>query len=56
MAKKKRDEYDDYAEEFGEDELETLYELLEDFPELEEYLDDILEYDDADFYSTGGDA
>lgn len=56
MARKKSDPFDDYADEFGEDNLEILEELLDDFPELGEYLDDILEYDDDDFYSTGGDA
>ena len=52
MARKKRTEFDDYADEYGEEELETLLELLEDFPELGEYLDDILSLDDEDFYST----
>ena len=47
---KKHNEFDDYAEEFGDDELETLMELLDDFPELDEYLDDILDLDDGDFY------
>lgn len=54
MAKKKPDEFDEYADEYGEDELETLLELLDDFPELGEYLEDILEFDDEDFYSTSG--
>lgn len=54
MAKKKHDEFDDYAEEWGQDELDELLELLDDFPELDEYLDDILQLDDEDFY-TGGD-
>lgn len=51
MPRKKRDEFDIYVEEYGEDELETLLELLDDFPELGEYLEDILELDDEDFYS-----
>jgi hypothetical protein len=49
MAKKK-DEFEEYAEEFGDDTLEELESLLEDFPELDEYLDDILDLDDGDFY------
>ena len=52
MAKKKRDEYEEYADEYGEDNLEILEELLDDFPELGEYLDDILELDDEDFYTS----
>ena len=55
MAKKK-DEFDIYAEEYGDDELETLLELLDEFPELDDYLMDILDYDDEDFYTTGGDS
>jgi len=50
MPRKEHNEFDDYAEEFGDDELETLMELLDDFPELDEYLDDILDLDDGDFY------
>lgn len=53
MARRKRDEFEEYADEYGEDELEALQELLDEFPELDEYLDDILELDDEDFY-TGG--
>jgi hypothetical protein len=52
MPRKKKDEFEIYAEEYGEEELETLLELLDDFPELGEYLDDILDLDDGDFYST----
>lgn len=52
MARKKRDEFDEYADEYGEDELETLLELLGEFPELGEYLENILEFDDEDFYTT----
>ncbi len=52
MARKKKDEFEIYADEYGEEELETLLELLEDFPELGEYLEDILELDDEDFYSS----
>jgi hypothetical protein len=52
MAKKKRDEFEIYAEEYGEDELDELMELREDFPELEEYLEDVLDLDDEDFYSS----
>lgn len=54
MARKKHDEFDEYADLYGEEELETLLELLDDFPELGEYLEDILELDDEDFYSTSG--
>jgi hypothetical protein len=40
-----------YVERYGEDALEDLEEYLEDFPELEEYInDDIFEMDDEDFY------
>lgn len=53
MAKKKRDEYDDYADEYGDDALEELLELIGEFPELDEYLEDILSFDDDDFYSGG---
>ena len=49
---KSKDEFDIYAEDYGEDELKTLLELLDDFPELSEYLDDIMELNDEDFYST----
>ena len=52
MARKKKDDFDIYAEEYGENELETLLELLDEFPELGEYLEDVLELDDEDFYST----
>ena len=52
MPRKKRDEFEIYADEYGEEELETLLELLDDFPELGEYLEDILSLDDEDFYST----
>ena len=50
MPRKKKDDFEIYGEEYGEDELETLMELLDEFPELTEYLDDILDYDDSDFY------
>lgn len=52
MPRKKKDDFDIYAEDYGEEELETLLELLDDFPELSEYLDDVLELDDEDFYSS----
>jgi hypothetical protein len=52
MPRKKKNDFEIYADEYGEEELETLLELLDDFPELGEYLDDILELDDEDFYST----
>jgi hypothetical protein len=52
MPRKKRDEFEIYADEYGEEELETLLELLDDFPELGEYLEDVLELDDEDFYSS----
>jgi hypothetical protein len=52
MPRRKKDEFEIYAEDYGEDELETLMELREDFPELEEYLEDVLELDDEDFYSS----
>jgi len=52
MPRKKRDEFEIYADEYGEEELETLPELLDDFPELGEYLEDVLELDDEDFYSS----
>jgi hypothetical protein len=55
----KRFDYDDFNDdelefinEYGEEELEELYELLEDFPEFEDYFDDIMNFDDEDFYST----
>jgi len=51
MTRKKKDDFEIYSDEYGEDELETLLELLDDFPELGEYLDDVLELDDSDFYS-----
>jgi hypothetical protein len=44
------DDYADYAEEFSEDDLELLLELMDDYPELDQYLDDILSLDDEDFY------
>lgn len=59
----KRSDYDDdyndneldFIDEYSEEELEDLYELLGDFPEFDEYgFDDILEYDDADMYPTTG--
>ena len=53
MAKKKRDEFDEYGEEYGEEALEELMELLGEFPELDEYLEDVLSFDDDDFYSGG---
>jgi hypothetical protein len=49
---KKRKQFDEYADEYGEDALEELMELLGEFPELDEYLDDIFSLDDGDFYST----
>lgn len=54
MAKRKKpkDEFEIYAEEYGEDELENLMELLDDFPEIGEYLEDVLGLDDEDFYSS----
>ena len=52
MARRKKDEFEIYAEDYGEDELEILLELREDFPELEEYLEDVLELDDEDFYTV----
>lgn len=53
MARKKHDDFDDYLDEYGEDNYDILMELLDDFPELGEYLDDILELDDEDFYEGG---
>lgn len=50
--KKKKDEFEIYAEEYGEDELETLLELQDEFPELVDYLNDVLELDDEDFYTN----
>jgi hypothetical protein len=52
MPRKKKDEFEIYSDEYGEEELETLLELLDDFPELGEYLEDVLELDDEDFYSS----
>jgi len=52
MPRKQKDEFDIYADEYGEEELETLLELLGEFPELGEYLDDVLEMDDEDFYTS----
>lgn len=49
---KKPDEFDIYAEDYGQDALEEFLELREEFPELEEFLEDILELDDEDFYTT----
>lgn len=54
------DEYDEFEEQFideySEEELEELYELLGDFPEFDKYgFDDILEFDDEDFYTPAGD-
>lgn len=50
MAKKKHDDFDEYADEYGQDELDDLLELLEDFPEIGEYLEDILDLGEGDFY------
>lgn len=50
MPRKKKSDFDIYEDNYGEEELETLLELLEDFPELSEYLDDVLTLDDEDFY------
>ena len=66
MPKKKNDHYHRYLddpadiqaetdepsdeEDFTTEELENLYELLGDFPELDE-INDILGYDDEDFYT-----
>ena len=42
---------EEYAAEYGDDALDELYELMEEFPELDEYLDDdFMDLDDADFY------
>ncbi|MCI0618935.1 hypothetical protein L0244_38675 [bacterium] len=46
----KRDEFDDYLDEYGQDAFDELMESLGEFPELD-YLDDILSLDDDDFYS-----
>jgi hypothetical protein len=49
------DDYDDdeleFIEDYSEEELAELYELLGDFPEFDDYLDDLFEYDDEDFYT-----
>jgi predicted house-cleaning noncanonical NTP pyrophosphatase (MazG superfamily) len=37
MPRKKRDEFEEYADEYGEEELKTLLELLDDFPDLGEF-------------------
>ena len=50
--KKEPTEFEIYAEDYGEDELETLLELLDDFPELSEYMESVLELNDEDFYSS----
>lgn len=47
------DEEIDFMEEYSEEELEALNELLEDFPEFEDFFEDILNYDDEDFYEGG---
>jgi hypothetical protein len=51
------DSFDDdemeFIEDYSEDELAELYDLLDGFPELDEYLDDIFSFDDEDFYSEG---
>jgi hypothetical protein len=51
------EEYDElsdreqYAEDYGDDALDALDEMLNDFPELDEYLDDDFgNMDDEDFY------
>lgn len=43
----------DFEEDFTETELEDLYDLLEDFPELDD-MDGILDFGDADFYTEEG--
>ena len=53
MAKKKLSEFEIYAEEYGEDELEELMELLDEYPDLGDYLDGVLQLDDGDFYEGG---
>lgn len=50
MPRKPKDEFDDYEDEYGPEALEELLESLGEFPELD-YLDDILELDDEDFYT-----
>jgi len=52
---KKRDKYYhhlDDEDDFTEEELADLYDLLGEFPELDG-LDEILDYDDEDFYTIG---
>jgi hypothetical protein len=54
----KRSDYDDdftneeieFMEKYSEEELDELYELLNEFPEFEDYFEDILDLDDGDFY------
>ena len=41
---------DSPEEDFTEEELADLYDLLGDFPELDE-MDEILDYDEDDFYT-----
>jgi hypothetical protein len=43
-------EVKDDEEDFNPQELEALYDMLDDFPELDE-LDGILDMDDEDFYT-----
>jgi hypothetical protein len=62
----KRSDYDDFSDdelefidEYGEQELRDLYDLLEEFPEFdddfgEDRFEDLLNYDDEDFYSKTG--
>jgi hypothetical protein len=42
---------DDNEEYLTDEELEEFEAFMEEFPELDEYLDDILDYDDTDFYT-----
>lgn len=46
------EELEDPEDDFTEEELEHLYELLDSFPELEDYDFDFGQYDDEDFYTT----
>lgn len=54
MPRKKKppSEEERYEERFGEDALEELEELLEEFSELDDFItDEIFEMDDEDFYT-----
>jgi hypothetical protein len=44
------DELPDDADDFTEEELADYYDLIGDFPELDD-MDDILDFGDADFYT-----